>query len=1060
MTLPPEWTDLVLPRRGNGVRRPAAIDPGAAARTAERIDRGREQFAAILDHPQTVPALDKAARAHLDGEPNPVGAAALCNLLRYTEGRRASDEGTDPGPVLVELFDALAAEHGTPFAVAAVIESHANGLRWFHDPNGPSLPGLAHCEPTGASWTTFADPAGLPAHLRSVVAETGDDEYRRIVERADAHRDTPVKRLAAALFLPDEADWVADACDDHRTQVSHYALGPLLWSIATEPGHVRRLGRPHLPVVNIRHDVVAALLLNLGGAALPVLAGALDQDHTDYKQRTLLYEAAGTIPTDEAARLLVDRAAAPEALAGLQAAATRSPARLARAAARADLAPVAAARLRGVLQDAPLDAVLTGLDPDEQAAVAALLADAVPVAGPARLPADLAAPPWTERPARTTTPPLEGLTAPADIAIVWAPGEHERALAIEPGHIAWHPETHWDGPGDLGLGVSDRFWARLAHRGEAAADAIVADMKAHAKYADAIVPIRSAAAAALVADWFTRLKSAHLHAVRWLDRHGEHAAPLLAPPALGGTKIERIGGAAALRHLGHRLGADTVLRALEPQGPEAVARVRDLLATHPHVPLSGQPPKPGPWADPTMLPPVMLRGGDAALPPEQVRHLIGALSLWSVRLPFPGVERHAEHCEPESLRDFSLALFELWLRADAPGKDSWAVDQLARFGDETTAAVLGPLTAAWPGKSQADRALLGIEVLAHIGTDTAFTHLHAIAVADRSRAVSRRARVLADRLAAARGLDPEAYADRLVPDHGVTDPAALAFDYGPRRFHVRFDHLLAPAITDETGKPRKALPKPGVRDDQALAKASLARYRRLVKTVATGAEAQVHRLRAAMHECRTWTPADFAALLAHPLVAPFAARLVWFSGRGFRIAEDGAFADAHDREFTPNGPVRVAHPALLGAETAAWTEILRDYEVLQPFRQLDQPAHALTEDELATGRLTRFDGATATYAALAEGIGWSHRFIAGTTRAWRLERRLPGGWLLADADPHPDNGFDPDTTALHTVHHVRLSATRNRHPDAASPLPGRHLDPVTAAELLADRDAALPNRLS
>ncbi|WP_035749640.1 DUF4132 domain-containing protein [Glycomyces sp. NRRL B-16210] len=1073
--LPPEWAALVLPRRGNGVRSPNTVDPAAVAAVAARIEAAREHFEAALERPETDPGLARAARAHLGGEPDPAGAGAVITLLRFTRHYhsamfRVADERADR---CAELFAHLAAAHGLPFAVAALIEDFGIGIRWYQDPEDrpERLPALVPGEPSSLKWMLLGGRGRLLAFVRARIADAAPEEYERLVALAGEHRDTPPKRLAAALFLPDQTAWVTEVCRERRTATTDLTVDPLLWASLGERVHADLLGAEKFAGLDLQRNVLAELVAALGPDALPLLTAALGRKRLDFKQRSALYEAIALVPSDAAADLLVRCAGEAEVLTGLRCAALHASTRFASAVARADDLPAAdAIRLCGALrqEDVPLEATLKDLDERDRAAVEALLDKTVPTtAGPGRLPDPLTEPAWTQRAKRRPAAPLEGLTAPAGTAIVWGEGEYERAMAIEPEFSSWDPETYWVDPADLGLNVTERFWGRLARGGAPVADAVVARMRDKPKYAQAIVPIRSAAAAALVADWFGRLKSARAHAVDWLDRHGEHAVPLLAPAALGGNNRERAGGEAALRYLGLRLGPDAVLRAAEPHGPEALTRVRDLLAAHPHTPLAGPAPKPGPWADPAMLPPVMLRGTDpaqprAALPRASVHHLIAALSLWSTRIPFPGTDLYTEHCEPDSLRRFSLALFELWLRAEAPSKDSWAVDQLGCFGDDATAAVLGPLAFTWPGRGQADRALLAIEVLAHIGTDTAFTHLRAIALADRSRAVSQRAWTLAGRLAAARGLDIETYADRLVPDHGVTDPETLTFDYGPRRFHASFDHLLNPHLADETGKIRKSLPKPGVRDDAPAAKAAITRYKRLVKTVATEAETQIERLRTAMLDGRTWNPDAFAALLDHPLVRPFATRLVWFSGTGFRIAEDGGFADVHDREFTPEGPIRLAHPALLGPDTPAWAALLGDYEVLQPFDQLTRPSATFTADELATGRLTRFDGTTAAFATLAETLGWTHRFTSpqdGTDRTGNLERPIPGGWLLADADPRPE-GFAPEPTLRLTLNSVRLTTTRNRHPDHARPLPGHRLDPVTAAELIDGLAALTRDRLS
>src|SRR5690606_6538038 len=86
----------------------------------------------------------------------------------------------------------------------------------------------------------------------------------------------------------------------------------------------------------------------------------------------------------------------------------------------------------------------------------------------------------------------------------------------------------------------------------------------------------------------------------------------------------------------------------------------------------------------------------------------------------------------------------------------------------------------------------------------------------------------------------------------------------------------------------------------------------------------------------------------------------------FRLAEDRGWADVEEDEVEPpvEAAVRLAHPVLLGERVEAWSEIFADYEILQPFAQLARPAMAFTEEEFATGRLTRFEGREASEGAL------------------------------------------------------------------------------------------------
>lgn len=96
-------------------------------------------------------------------------------------------------------------------------------------------------------------------------------------------------------------------------------------------------------------------------------------------------------------------------------------------------------------------------------------------------------------------------------------------------------------------------------------------------------------------------------------------------------------------------------------------------------------------------------------------------------------------------------------------------------------------------------------------------HLHGIAQKVKFKGLQyeaqQRIRQVAERL----GLSTEQLADRLVPDFGLDADGSMVLDYGPRRFLVRFDEQLKPFVADEDGKHRKALPKPGAKDDPELA---------------------------------------------------------------------------------------------------------------------------------------------------------------------------------------------------------------------------------------------------
>ncbi|MEW2352605.1 DUF4132 domain-containing protein [Spirillospora sp. NPDC029432] len=444
--------------------------------------------------------------------------------------------------------------------------------------------------------------------------------------------------------------------------------------------------------------------------------------------------------------------------------------------------------------------------------------------------------------------------------------------------------------------------------------------------------------------------------------------------------------------------APATVPGLEPVG--------EPLAVDPVDVLPAKMPAPVDPLTPHLLPQVLLRGRDRALPAAAVGHLLTMMAMSSPGERYAGVDPVVESCDPESLARFGLAVFERWLADGTPAAAAWSLTQLGWTGDDAAVRRLSPLVGAWSRAAAHARAAAALDVLASIGTELALAHLHGIAERTQYRKIRERARELIGRVAAGLELTPEQLADRLVPDFGLDAAGGLTLDYGPRRFTVGFDEFLRPRVADEDGTPRKDLPRPGARDDRDRAAAAYRRFADLKKDVRAVAAAQLARLEAAMLDGRRWTAPEFREHLAcHPLVRHIARRLVWTSGAtSFRIAEDGTLADIADDAFAlpPDARVRIAHPVLLGDEVAEWTRTFADYEILQPFPQLGRPVHALTAAERGSGRLERFEGVTVPPGAVL-GLarrGWDRAAAGETGLEPYIRRTLPGsGRITVDLDP-------------------------------------------------------------
>jgi hypothetical protein len=370
------------------------------------------------------------------------------------------------------------------------------------------------------------------------------------------------------------------------------------------------------------------------------------------------------------------------------------------------------------------------------------------------------------------------------------------------------------------------------------------------------------------------------------ERHPVHALRALAPLADNGT-TRGLRAAGLLRGM---LYAEPALVKALPSGAVEALLPRPVVLDSDDLPdvLTGKPTRSAKvdWADPALLPQILTRGRDRALPANATKRLLNLLAKKS-----PEAAAVREFCHRHSLAEFSWALFQRWYALGAPTRHNWALAQLGLIGDDTTVRRLSPLIKLWPGEGGTGRAVAALDVLGGIGSDVALTHLFELTRRGKYKGLKARAIQKIDEIAAARGITPDALADHAVPDFGLDSQGTLVLDYGPRRFTVTFDQQLVPLVVEPNGKVRKSAPKPGPKDDPTLAPAAHALFTGLKKDLRAIADQEIKRLELAMITRRSWSPCDFHALfVTHPLLGHIVRRLVWITddGTSFRVAEDRA----------------------------------------------------------------------------------------------------------------------------------------------------------------------------
>jgi predicted DNA-binding WGR domain protein len=473
----------------------------------------------------------------------------------------------------------------------------------------------------------------------------------------------------------------------------------------------------------------------------------------------------------------------------------------------------------------------------------------------------------------------------------------------------------------------------------------------------------------------------------WLDENVGHAAPGLAAVAASRGPLADA-AAAELRDLQRKGVSIGAVKDLPAEQKRAPARSSFDAKTTPAWLAKGVTGaarlKAPTWIKSGGLPPLAADGRQ--LSDDQVAAVLAALQASTLDKPHPLVADLRKHADPAVADEFAWRLFERWLGDGASGKEKWAMAALGQLGGDPTVLKLTPLVRAWPGESQHARAVLGLEVLRAIGSDTALMQLNGIAQKLKFQALKVKAREFMDDIARDKGMSRGELEDRMVPDFDLDERGRRVFDYGARRFTFVLGPGLKPMVRDDDdkGKLRDNLPDAGPKDDADKAAAAIAEWTAIKKQIKDVAKLQADRLEQAMVTGRRWKTADFQTLVVrHPLMTHLARLLVWglYDGKKlrdtFRVTEDQELMNVDDEtvELGADSAIGLVHPLQLGeAAREAWGQRFADYAIIPPFPQLGRAVHRLEKGEDKKTSLDRFDKLKLPAPSLVftlEKLGWA-----------------------------------------------------------------------------------------
>ncbi len=474
------------------------------------------------------------------------------------------------------------------------------------------------------------------------------------------------------------------------------------------------------------------------------------------------------------------------------------------------------------------------------------------------------------------------------------------------------------------------------------------------------------------------------------------------------------------------------------------------------------------WAAVALLPPILT--ADGRLNGDQTTTVLRALANSVLPVPHPLLLALIAYATPASLDEFSWALFERWLAEGGPAKEKWALGAVGLYGGDQSAIALASMIRVWPGQGKHQTAVLGLECLRAIGTDTALIQISGIAQRVKFQAIKARAQECMEAIAADLNLTRPQLEDRVVPDCGLNENGSRVFDFGPRQFRLILAPGMKPLVVDADNQRKPDLPKPNSKDDPEKAEEAVAAWKLAKKQLAEAVKVQTRRLEQALVTQRRWTPDEFESLfLRHPLMMNLAPWLVWggFQRGGklvvtFRVTEDRSLADERDRPVTLPADVAIGlvHPMQLApASLAAWGELLSDYEILPPFPQLGRPILRLTESEARGNTIERHKGILIPAASLVGGLdrlGWQRGPVedAGMYH-WHGKHFYELGFsAILEHEPIVIGMLaDSDATPLNACYFTAGECETTGWGSSAERIALREVDPLILSEVLSDLQA-------
>jgi|GEM_PF-5814489 len=339
-----------------------------------------------------------------------------------------------------------------------------------------------------------------------------------------------------------------------------------------------------------------------------------------------------------------------------------------------------------------------------------------------------------------------------------------------------------------------------------------------------------------------------------------------------------------------------------------------------------------------------------ALDEASVAKLVAALHRETTKKPAKKndvtVAQLEEWLGKDEMRAFVWRLFEAWAQGEAHMRHKWVFSPLTDRLDDALGFKLGTMIEHWIKDNKKNAAEAGLLALAQSGSQASLMVIQAVAQRFHYKGYYNLAARVLEEVARDRGLTVHELEDRLVPTLDLDADGSRRFDLGARTLKLHVDGDLRVELETDDKTRLHGFPSVRKGDDPDKVARAKATFELLRTELEALLKTQCARLEQAFSTGRSWKRADWEKyLLEHPVMKHLVKRLVWRSGEPFIVDEEGRFMGADLGAMTlGEGTVRLVHPAELD-ETArgAWSTVLGDFQIIQPFNQLARPVVALAD---------------------------------------------------------------------------------------------------------------------